>query len=371
MNSIQSLVVAVLVAVSVSVSTGKAQETDIIIDFGNPEPAHLLSPPNNVPLSSTTEQFVWSTGSEVSWYYLWIGTGPNKADLVNESMGLETALTVDHLPVNGNPIYVTLFSYLGGQWQNQSYVYATAGASSIAKMITPANGSTLPGSTVTFKWSAATGAQQYWIYAGTQAGAHDVLSQSAALSTTFTMYGLPTTGKPLYITLWTLSGGRWQTASYQYVTASAGTVQVGPALAYDYYEQEGMTVLPDFSKLTPVKSGTVNNFDIAPRNKDGYFAFLYTGYIRIDVAGDYTFYSNSDDGSQVFLDGKLLVDNDGMHGSLEKSGTKSLGKGYHFITVTFFQTYGGLGLDVQWAAPTVGITKQHIPNGQLFHAVAR
>jgi hypothetical protein len=365
MTSIQSLAVAALVAVSVM--AGKAQETDVLIDLGNPEPAQLLSPPNNVPLASTTEQFVWSAGSEVQWYWVWIGTGPNQADLVSQSMGLETSLTVQQLPINGKPIYLTLFSYIGGKWQSQPYVYATASPSAIAKMITPADGSTLPGSTVTFKWSPATGAQQYWIYAGSQPGGNNLLSQSAALSTVFTMSNLPTTGQPLYITLWTLTGGAWQSASYHYVTGSGGTVQVVPALAYDYYEQQGMDVLPDFSTMTPVKSGTVNNFDLSIRNRDNDFAVRYTGYIRIDATGDYTFYSASDDGTQLSLDGKPLVNNDGIHGTVEQSATKTLAAGYHQITLTYFQGPGGFFLDVQWSGPA--INKQHIPNGLLFHAI--
>jgi hypothetical protein len=128
-----------------------------------------------------------------------------------------------------------------------------------------------------------------------------------------------------------------------------------------------MTALPDFSKMTPVKSGTISNFDLSLRNRDNDFAVRYIGYVRVDLAGDYTFYSSSDDGTQLFLDGQLLVNDDGIHGTIEQSGTKTLAAGYHQIELNYFQGPGGFYLDVQWSGP--GFGRQHIPNGQLFHPV--
>jgi hypothetical protein len=313
-------------------------------------------------------EFEWSTGSQVGWYWLWIGTAPNQSDLVNKSMGLETSLTVTQLPVNGRPLYVTLFSYLEGSWHSYNYTYATAGSSAIAQMITPVDGSTFPGSTVIFNWSSAPGAQEYWLYIGSRAGASDLFTRSAGLNTSFTISNLPTSGQTVFVTLWTQLAGQWKTASYRYVTGSGSVVQVAPGLHYDYYEQAGMTVVPDFSKLTAVASGTIDNFDLTPRKRDEWFAVRFTGYVRVDVAGDYTFSTASDDGSNVFIDGKLLVNDDGVHGWQEKSATTNLTQGYHAITVTYFQTYGGFSLDVNWTGP--GLTKQHVANGQLFHAVS-
>ena len=47
------------------------------------------------------------------------------------------------------------------------------------------------------------------------------------------------------------------------------------------------------------------------------------GLIKIPADGIYSFYISSDDGSKLFIDDKILVDNDGLHGIVEKV-TRSL-----------------------------------------------
>ena len=62
----------------------------------------------------------------------------------------------------------------------------------------------------------------------------------------------------------------------------------------------------------------------------------FRGYINITTAGSYTFYTASDDGSKLYIDGVQVVDNDGLHGIVEQSGTLTLTAGMHAIEVTFF-----------------------------------
>ena len=45
------------------------------------------------------------------------------------------------------------------------------------------------------------------------------------------------------------------------------------------------------------------------------FAMVINGVFDIKEAGDYTFFTNSDDGSRLYVDGALMVDNWGLHGS--------------------------------------------------------
>ena len=99
---------------------------------------------------------------------------------------------------------------------------------------------------------------------------------------------------------------------------------------------------------------------------EDFFGFRFTGYVNIETAGDYTFYTNSDDGSQLLINDNLIVDNDGLHAAEEKSGVVNLDVGYHAIEVTFFEHGGAASLVVQYAGP--GITKQTIPESKLFVA---
>ncbi len=138
-------------------------------------------------------------------------------------------------------------------------------------------------------------------------------------------------------------------------------------LNYSYYEGSWNN-LPDFTSLTPVKTGTSTNFDISLRNKEDNFAFKFTGYIDIPADGQYTFYTSSDDGSKLLIGSTEVVNNDGLHAEQEKSGKIGLKKGKHAITVTFFELGGGQGLSVSYEGPSV--TKQAVPVSALFRASA-
>ena len=80
-------------------------------------------------------------------------------------------------------------------------------------------------------------------------------------------------------------------------------------------------LFPDFSTLTPVETGTSTNFDISLANSATTFAFNFTGFINVPSDGQYTFYTTSDDGSNLYIDNVLVVDNDGLHGAV---GSKSV-----------------------------------------------
>jgi alpha-L-fucosidase len=122
--------------------------------------------------------------------------------------------------------------------------------------------------------------------------------------------------------------------------------------------------LPDFQNLKPISEGTLSNYNFTPRKEIERFGFEYTGYIKISTDGVYMFYTSSDDGSRLYIGGELVVDNDGLHGMLEKSGVVALAKGFHPIRVTFFEKTGSDDLKVSYKGP--GFDKQAIPDSVLF-----
>ena len=74
----------------------------------------------------------------------------------------------------------------------------------------------------------------------------------------------------------------------------------------------------------------------------------WTGYIDILETETYTFFLESDDGSWLFIDDKLVVDNGGIHGLLEKEGKIYLRKGVHRTTVRYLQAGGYAVLRIFW-----------------------
>jgi len=145
---------------------------------------------------------------------------------------------------------------------------------------------------------------------------------------------------------------------------------------YEYYEG-AWDKLPEFDMEKPIKTGTVNPappFYIAPGTEPGTegqtnydpfgvnltvaqseqnFAVRYTSYIFFPQKDIYTFYTNSDDGSQLFIDDILVVNNDGLHPSQVRSGTIDLQEGNYPVILTYFQKAGEKKLQT-WSDKTDG-----------------
>lgn len=129
------------------------------------------------------------------------------------------------------------------------------------------------------------------------------------------------------------------------------------AIDYEYFEGS-WTSVPDFNALTPVSTGKMSTISLGARQRDDYYGFRYTTRINAPVSGSYTFFIGSDDGSELFLNGSQIIDNDGLHGYYEKSATVNLAAGEQDIIVTWFEHGGGDNLTVRWSGP--GIPKQDV-----------
>ncbi|WP_226789822.1 PA14 domain-containing protein [Flagellimonas hadalis] len=140
---------------------------------------------------------------------------------------------------------------------------------------------------------------------------------------------------------------------------------------FEFYDSSpsGSTVdnIPTSGALA---TGAFTSFDVDalqnqedPGDTDN-FSIRYIGYLQIDTAGSYTFYTTSDDGSKLYIDGTQVVNNDGAHGSQERSGSITLTTGLHDITVLFFENGGSENLSVQYQGPS--ISKQNIPFSKLY-----
>ena len=94
------------------------------------------------------------------------------------------------------------------------------------------------------------------------------------------------------------------------------------------------------------------------------FSAIIEGYVDVKETGVYTFILVSDDGSWLYIDGELLVDNGGSHASKEKSGSLNLAKGKHAIKIKYFDGGGGAVLRLNWIVPGEEVVKS--VNGLFF-----
>ena len=126
----------------------------------------LTSPTPGSIFTGSTATFSWSTATGANGYTLWLGsTGVGSNNLFHSAESPATSLTVTGLPTNGETIYARLNTYTHGTLQHLDYTY-TAFSLMQAALTSPAPGSTLTGPTVTFSWSAATGASGYSLWLG-------------------------------------------------------------------------------------------------------------------------------------------------------------------------------------------------------------
>jgi glucose/arabinose dehydrogenase len=160
-------------------------------------------------------------------------------------------------------------------------------------------------------------------------------------------------------------------ATYTAVYRTALRIPENPAntvngLTYSYYEGN-WNALPDFMNLSPVETGNISSVNLWPKNRDDNYAFRWTGYIDIPADGTWTFYTSSDEGSQLLIGNAVVVNNDGLHTVREVSGTIGLARGKHAFTVTFFEQLGAASIITRWAGP--GIGKRVIPNTAFYRAL--
>ncbi|WP_428329778.1 family 20 glycosylhydrolase [Mucilaginibacter sp.] len=93
------------------------------------------------------------------------------------------------------------------------------------------------------------------------------------------------------------------------------------------------------------------------------FGLKYRGYLEIPQDGVYSFYLTCDDGGALKIAGREVVNNDGLHSAIEKSGQVALKKGLHNIALDFIEGGGGYTLKLKYSLN--GSEPQDIPSAWL------
>ncbi|TAJ13958.1 beta-hexosaminidase [Marinilabiliaceae bacterium JC017] len=142
-------------------------------------------------------------------------------------------------------------------------------------------------------------------------------------------------------------------AHFDKQTAQAGVELTSP--------QEGLTrkvYNGRFGKLSDIptnkaadKVSSVDNIGLGEYDGKEFFALVFEGYFFAPKDGIYTFYTSSDDGDQLYIHNKLIVDNGGSHATREKNGMIVLKAGYHPIRHEYRQLGGGLSLSTSVKIP--------------------
>jgi fibro-slime domain-containing protein len=118
----------------------------------------------------------------------------------------------------------------------------------------------------------------------------------------------------------------------------------------------------DTNILTQI-DGFSSSFDYS---QDELYSWEWNGYFKPSSSEIYTFYTSSDDASYLYIDNILVVNNGGLHGNNESSGTINLiADTYYPIKIQFGENTGGDIITVSFSSYTISKTTDG--NGYYYH----
>ncbi|CAK0851813.1 unnamed protein product, partial [Prorocentrum cordatum] len=165
-------------------------------------------------------------------------------------------------------------------------------------------------------------------------------------------------------------GGAEGAQELRVVVGSAGT---GAGLSADFYHFGALVSIDDFGSYSPDSNGTTPTLsfesDVGTALGLGFttgFGVDWRGYLTIATPGTYVFSLVSDDGSGLWIDDALIVDNSGWHGAAEVMGTAAyLEEGDHYIEIKYTQGYGSSNIVFSYAGPDTGEVTVVVPETAL------
>jgi len=222
----------------------------------------------------------------------------------------------------------------------------------------PADGAKFIGPDVQLSWTAGYGAKLHTIYFGDNFD--DVNNAAGGLPQGITTYtpGPLESGKTYY----------WRVDEFDAVTTYKGdvwsftTAGPGGGVRADYFKSRNLLNLA----LTRVDPQINFNWDGAPDEAVGEdnFSVRWTGEVEAAFTETYTFYTNSDDGVRLWVDGQQFVDNWTVHTNTENSGNIDLAAGQTYsVVMEYYDNEGVAVAELRWSSPRT--PKDFVPQGAL------
>jgi hypothetical protein len=152
-------------------------------------------------------------------------------------------------------------------------------------------------------------------------------------------------------------------------TPAKDVKDVVPGVKAEFFmsrSRDDMSNVLVLDKMKPDAIGCEDSVTIANFTDAFDYGVKYTGYVNVPKDDLYTFYTNSDDASMLFIDGTLVVENNGVHGAMEEPGVAKLAKGLHAITVYYYQLGTGAKPTMTFSYAGGGVEKTVVPASMLF-----
>lgn len=141
------------------------------------------------------------------------------------------------------------------------------------------------------------------------------------------------------------------TATKAELKAALHTQPTQNGCRYQYYEGTYQHVA-DIVQSPLLENGILPEPSIKGARQADHFGFIFSGLINVPEDGVYTFQTKSDDGSVLYIDHELVVNNDGSHAAIPATGLIALKKGMHAYELYYFEDYEGEELSWGWKTPS-------------------
>jgi hypothetical protein len=272
--------------------------------------ATLSAPLAGSTFTSTSATFTWAPVTGATSYELFVGsTVPGSYNVYYSGNVTVTSVAVNGLPVNGEKLYVRLYTRFGGTLTYLDYTY-TAETLTTATLTAPAAGTTFTSASATFTWNPVPGVTNYELFLGsTVPGSYNVYYSGDLTVTTLAITSLPVNGETIYARLYTRLNGTLTHTDYTFTAASLtpaaltaptpGSTFTATSATFTWTAAAGATNYELFLGSTGPgsynvlysgnRTGTTLNATGLPTNGEKIYARLYTRFGTTLVYEDYTF----------------------------------------------------------------------------------
>jgi PA14 domain len=133
----------------------------------------------------------------------------------------------------------------------------------------------------------------------------------------------------------------------------------------------GVLRIADVHGCAPMAIFYTSTFDVRERqqaagfpgitDRSSWFMIEYTGAFTVGKGGTYEFRLHSDDGSYLFIDGTMVIENDGKHQPTSRSGKIQLQTGLHQLRLLYAQTTDRMALQLFVRVPGTAFERLFTP----------
>ena len=128
-------------------------------------------------------------------------------------------------------------------------------------------------------------------------------------------------------------------------------------LNYKFYSDPAIRSITSVKDLTPErykKTGVTAIPSLQKHEEEDWYGYVFEGWIKAPVSGVYRFKLDTDDGSQLHIDGQMIVDNDYNKGNVVSTGYAYLEKGLHKFAMPYFEGHYDEKISLEWLVPGTG-----------------